>query len=120
MWVTSSAVSMNLKDTPAPSATATVTVTVPEGATVYVEGQALKTQTGTTRQFVSPPLTPGKAYTYDIRATWTGPDGKKVERTVSVDIRAGARESVAFIVYICYSRHLCKSPRRTSPLPRSN
>jgi len=94
-----STVSMNLKDTPAaPSAgTATVTVTVPEGATVYVEGQALKSQTGTTRQFVSPALTPGKTYTYDIRATWTGPDGKKVERTVSVDVRAGARESVMFM-----------------------
>lgn len=51
---------------PAP-ATATVRVSLPEGAALYVNGVATK-QTGTAREFVTPPLVPGARYAYEARA----------------------------------------------------
>ncbi len=59
-----------------------LTVTVPANAQVWV-GDRLSSQRGTVRQFYSSPLTPGKNFTYEIRARWlpggrgggTGPFG---------------------------------------------
>jgi uncharacterized protein (TIGR03000 family) len=63
---------------------------VPEKAEVRVEG--VKTsKTGTVRDFVSPPLTPGKNMTYTIAVRYTDASGKPVEETHSVRVRANDR-----------------------------
>jgi uncharacterized protein (TIGR03000 family) len=77
---------------PVPSAvtdTAHIDVRVPAAAEVWVEGVKMK-QTGSVRRFVSPPLTPGQALTYDIRARWTDENGQRVDRTRHVPVQAGA------------------------------
>jgi uncharacterized protein (TIGR03000 family) len=85
-------------DTPAPAATdntAHVDVKVPADAVLWVEGTQTR-QTGTLRHFVSPPLTPGRDFTYDIRAQWTQ-DGQPVEVTRHVPVRAGGQVLVNFL-----------------------
>jgi uncharacterized protein (TIGR03000 family) len=61
-------------------------------AQIMIEGQKTN-QMGTLRRFVSPPLTPGVSYTYEIKATWTQ-DGKKVTRSKKVDVQAGQQLTV--------------------------
>src|SRR5262249_31075720 len=46
-----------------------LTVRVPADARVWFDGAAT-TSTGPVRQFPSPPLTPGKRYSYEVRASW--------------------------------------------------
>src|SRR5208282_4928897 len=46
-----------------------VRLRVPTGARIWFE-DVPTVQTGTARQFISPPLTAGKAYVYHIRAQW--------------------------------------------------
>lgn len=77
-------------------ATATVTVTVPESATVLLDGSPT-TQTGTQRQFVTPPLAPGKNFYYDIEARWAAADGRPVDHTKKVLVTAGANVQVNFV-----------------------
>lgn len=60
---------------------------VPENAEIWVNGVKTK-QTGESRYFFSPPLTPGKKYSYKVRFRWTK-DGKPVEDTQNILIRAG-------------------------------
>jgi len=79
---------------PAPDNTARIRVHVPEDAKVWVAGEATK-QTGSERMFGSPTLTPGKTYTYDIKASWME-DGKRVEKTQKVRIRANETSNVTF------------------------
>ncbi len=61
---------------------------VPADATVWVDGVKTK-QTGEARHFFSPPLRPGKNYTYRLLVRWTK-DGKKVEKSRDVAVHAGA------------------------------
>jgi uncharacterized protein (TIGR03000 family) len=68
---------------PADKKPAVVNIIVPPDAELVVE--EYKTQTkGETRAFESPPLTPGKDYSYTIKATWKG---KTLTRKIT--IRAG-------------------------------
>lgn len=69
-------------------------VRVPADAEVWLEG-AKTQQTGDSRQFVSPPLKPGQDYHYEIKARWKQ-DGRDVEQTREVNVRAGGRVNVAF------------------------
>lgn len=62
---------------------------VPAEAEVWFEGQKTS-QTGASRQFVTPALERGYAYTYEIRARWTE-NGKPVERTRKIKVHAGDR-----------------------------
>jgi uncharacterized protein (TIGR03000 family) len=81
----------------APPATTPVvhfTVEVPPDAEVYLEG-VKTTQTGSNRLFVSPPLTPGKQYVYEIRARWSD-NGRPVEQMRSLVVTAGDRLTVSF------------------------
>jgi uncharacterized protein (TIGR03000 family) len=84
--------------TPDPRGVAvTVQVRVPAArAEVWFSGSKTA-QTGTVREFVSPPLTPGDAYTYEIRARWVGPDGL-IDQTRQVSVRPGQRLVVDFSV----------------------
>jgi uncharacterized protein (TIGR03000 family) len=70
-------------------------VRVPADAQVWIDGSKT-TQTGTERRFESPTLTPGKTYSYDVRARWMGDEGE-VTRTKHVTFHAGDRVSVDFM-----------------------
>jgi uncharacterized protein (TIGR03000 family) len=76
--------------TPAPTTTednaAHLQVRVPAGADLWFEGVKMP-QTGAVREFVSPTLTPGKGYSYEVRARWTE-EGRVVDRTRKVRVRA--------------------------------
>jgi uncharacterized protein (TIGR03000 family) len=53
-------------------------------------------QKGANRLFISPPLETGKSYSYNIRASWMGPDGQEVTRERQVDVRPGQEATVTF------------------------
>jgi len=53
-------------------------IRVPDGAEIWFEGSKTS-QTGSVRTFVSPAVQPGKSFTYDIRARWTGSGATKQE-----------------------------------------
>jgi uncharacterized protein (TIGR03000 family) len=69
-------------------------VTVPAGAEVWVDGEQT-TQTGTSRTFVSPPLTPGRDFVYTVRARWMTDSGPK-EEAREVRVRANQTSQVDF------------------------
>jgi uncharacterized protein (TIGR03000 family) len=79
---------------PPPPEPAEIEVRVPAGAELWFNGEKT-TQTGSVRQFRSPPLEPGARYAYDIKARWTE-NGKEVERTLHVPLTAGARQKATF------------------------
>lgn len=65
-----------------------VDVRVPANAELWFNGDKTQ-QRGTFRQFVSPPVDPGKSYTYDIRAKWTDQNGKEVDQNRTITVHAG-------------------------------
>jgi uncharacterized protein (TIGR03000 family) len=71
--------------------TARVRVRVPEDAKLWFDGTETH-QGGAERVFETPTLQTGKEYRYELKARWTE-DGRPVERSKSVYVRAG-RESV--------------------------
>jgi uncharacterized protein (TIGR03000 family) len=81
-------------DVSAIEAPATLVVRLPADAKLTVDGSATRS-TDSVRAFVSPPLQPGKDYHYTLRAEVTR-DGKKVERTRDVSVRAGQTSEVNF------------------------
>jgi uncharacterized protein (TIGR03000 family) len=83
--------------TPQGDTSAFVKVRVPaEDAEVWFEGSPTK-QRGTEREFVSPPLTAGRNYTYEIRARWME-NGREMDQTRRVPVRPGERVTVDFTV----------------------
>lgn len=73
---------------------ATVVLSVPAGAVVTVEGQALRS-TGRERSFRTPPLAPGRDYTYQIRATLMVAGVEEVE-VREVTVTAGLISRASF------------------------
>jgi uncharacterized protein (TIGR03000 family) len=73
---------------------ALLAVDVPADAKVFVNGVAT-TSTGAHRQYVSRNLTDGFDYTYEVRAEITR-NGRKIEETKTVTLRAGENTEVAF------------------------
>jgi uncharacterized protein (TIGR03000 family) len=71
-----------------------LTVRVPAEAEIFVDGVATK-QAGSTRKFVSPPLTAGQDFTYELTARWTE-NGREVVQTRRVNVTAGDRRVVDF------------------------
>jgi uncharacterized protein (TIGR03000 family) len=71
-----------------------VTIQSPTDAQVTVQGTILNA-TGAVRSFDSPPLVPGKRYTYDVEARWRE-DGKEVSQALSVDVSARSRTELIF------------------------
>jgi uncharacterized protein (TIGR03000 family) len=61
---------------------------VPQDAEVWVNGVKTK-QTGESRYFFSPPLEPGKKYSYLMRVLWKK-DGNPVEESQRLLVQAGA------------------------------
>jgi uncharacterized protein (TIGR03000 family) len=60
---------------------------VPEDAQIWFEGEPTA-QKGDLRLFTSPPLTPGKDYTYTVGVRWAE-HGRQVSQTGLVPVRAG-------------------------------
>lgn len=73
----------------ADSNAAVMKVRVPApNAKLWVDGEPT-TSTGLTRRLVSPPLKPGKDYTYTLKVSWSQ-DGREQTRTKAVDVHAGS------------------------------
>jgi uncharacterized protein (TIGR03000 family) len=83
----------NMPD-PGPSALAAVRVPNPD-AQLWIEGQEM-TSRGLLRTFISPPLESGKDYSYTMRAIWVDNNGKTVDQTQVLPVRAGQRLAVDF------------------------
>ena len=81
---------------PAADTAAHVTVRAPANARVWIGGWETP-NTGSVREFDSPPLTPGKQYSYAVRAQWQE-NGRMVTQTQEVDVSAGARSEAVFPV----------------------
>ena len=79
----------------APDPTAHVTVRVPADAEIWF-GKTKTTSTGSVREFETPELTPGRHYSYQIRARWNE-GGHPVTNTQTVDVTAGSHASVIFL-----------------------
>ncbi len=80
---------------PAPSDNrARIWLTVPADAEVWFDGEPTE-QAGELRHFVSPPLAPGRSYTYAVRVRWTK-GGKPVEEERRVRVQAGASSRFDF------------------------
>jgi uncharacterized protein (TIGR03000 family) len=83
--------------TPAPvlaDGPAQIELQMPAGAQVWFGGQKT-TQTGTRRQFESPSLTAGRAYTYDVRVTWREGE-REVTESRRLTVHAGDRLNASF------------------------
>jgi uncharacterized protein (TIGR03000 family) len=68
---------------------------VPENATVWFDDVKM-TRAGTEREFVSPSLSPGKKYVYNVRVRYKTQAGKVVDETRRIYIRGGDRWRVDF------------------------
>jgi uncharacterized protein (TIGR03000 family) len=66
---------------------ALVVAHLPADARIWFEDQPTQ-QSGTLRQFLSPPLTPGKNHTYTVRVQWYE-DGQWVNQVHSFPVHAG-------------------------------
>ena len=70
-------------------------VLVPAPAKVWFENQQTS-QTGSARDFVSPPLAPGQEYSYTVRASWQEM-GREIVRQQVVAFTPGEQVSIDFI-----------------------
>jgi uncharacterized protein (TIGR03000 family) len=73
-----------------------LSIRVPPEAVVHINGTQTG-QTGPRREFVSSGLVPGRSYTFDVVARWTGPDGRVVQREQRLPVQGGERRAVDFL-----------------------
>jgi uncharacterized protein (TIGR03000 family) len=71
-----------------------ITVIVPATAQVWCDGTPTA-NTGSVREYVTPLLSPGRQYTYWVRARWTE-NGHEVNQLQPVDVFAGGHFDVRF------------------------
>jgi uncharacterized protein (TIGR03000 family) len=71
-----------------------IQVRVAPDAEIWFDGTKMK-QTGAVREYQTPPLTPGKAFTYEVKARWMQ-DGEPVEQTRTVEVQVGRQAVVDF------------------------
>jgi uncharacterized protein (TIGR03000 family) len=82
-------------DQAATDTAARLDVVVPGAAEVWLEGVQMK-QKGSVRKLISPPLSPGRKYAYEVRARWKQ-DGHQIDQVHQVTVRAGDRVTVDFL-----------------------
>ncbi len=82
-------------NTPLPENAARVLVIVPENAEVLFNG-GKTAQTGTIREFVSPPLAPGKNFTYEMVVRRPDAGGGTMEEKRSLRVRANEQYRIDF------------------------
>ena len=97
----------NPADRPPPDDLAHLQLLVPENAEVVIDGMKT-TQTGTTREFVSPALSPGTKYRYKITVRYTDAKGKQVEDAREIRFQANDWFSIDFPR---------PAPPQTAPVP---
>jgi uncharacterized protein (TIGR03000 family) len=85
----SASTTVSQTDTPAD-----VTVVVPENAKLWFNDVPINT-TGATREFQTPALTPGREYTYQVRATWMQ-NGREISQTQTLPVSAGSHARIVF------------------------
>ena len=73
---------------------ARIVVHLPADATLTIDGQPTQSRSDT-RVFVSPPLEPGRTFTYTLRAEMNR-DGRTVTDRKTVEVRAGQTTEVTF------------------------
>jgi len=73
---------------------ATIHMTVPENAEIWFDDAQTK-QRGADRTFYSPPLTPSREFSYDVKARWME-NGMEMTQNHRVTVRAGATVDVSF------------------------
>lgn len=96
---------------------ALIDVYLPADATLSFQGVRMS-ETGSAREFQSPPLEPGRSYTYDVRATWKGEDGREVVRSRRLTVRAGDHLEVDLNRALMPRAEEDQRPTlRTQPLP---
>src|SRR5262249_36162062 len=78
----------------APKDKALIVVKLPANAELRI-GTSATVQTGPERLFISPPLTPGKSYSYQMVAIWKE-GGKEKKVTRRVPVKAGETSTVDF------------------------
>src|SRR5262249_32174422 len=71
-----------------------IDVRVPADAVLWFDDSPTS-QTGTSRRFVSPPLNPGKEYSYRIKGRWKE-NGQDVTSTREVAVHAGDQLHLTF------------------------
>jgi len=71
---------------------ATIVVHLPQEANLTIDGQPTQSRSAT-RTFHSPPLDPGKTYTYTLRAE-SNRDGNFINAKKTIEVRAGQRTEV--------------------------
>jgi uncharacterized protein (TIGR03000 family) len=76
----------SVPEVPPSDGAAHLMIRVPADAELWFDG-AKTQQTGTEREFASPPLEPGRTYTYKVTARWKE-DGRVVERKRDLKVRA--------------------------------
>jgi uncharacterized protein (TIGR03000 family) len=74
---------------------AEIDLTVPAGAVIWFQGIKVK-QTGAVRYLVTPPLSAGQSYTYEVRATYTE-GGRDVTAVRNLSVRGGDRVEALFL-----------------------
>jgi uncharacterized protein (TIGR03000 family) len=84
-----------VKNTQEDPNTALLVAHLPENARIWFD-DAPTQQQGTVRQFTSPPLTPGKTYTYTVRVQWNE-DGQWVSQDHSFPVHAGDAHCIDII-----------------------
>ena len=84
------------EETPTDPTTASLTVRVPAEAEIWFDDRKT-TQTGMGREFVTPPLSPDRSYSYMIRARWTAANGKVFDQAHKISFRAGQAILVDFL-----------------------
>jgi uncharacterized protein (TIGR03000 family) len=72
---------------PPPDLMAHLILRVPADAELWFNGTKISAE-GTVRKYASPPLTPGRRYTYSIRAQWQK-NGQTIKATREVHVKAG-------------------------------
>jgi uncharacterized protein (TIGR03000 family) len=72
----------------------TLVVRLPADAVLEIDGVGTKQQ-GEVRRFTSPPLQPGRQYTYTLKASWNE-KGEAIVRERAVPVRAGTEVVVDF------------------------
>jgi uncharacterized protein (TIGR03000 family) len=90
----SSAPEVTSRYAPTAATSAHIKVAVPADAAIWIDG-APTTQTGTLRQFVSPPLSPGRRYSYEVKARWQE-GGQTVTRSRRATFGAGDEITLTF------------------------
>ncbi|HEV3258042.1 MAG TPA: TIGR03000 domain-containing protein [Gemmataceae bacterium] len=75
--------------------TATLTVRLPLDAELWFDETKMSTA-GAQREFITPPLTPGKTYSYMVRARWTQ-NGRVLDQAHQVSFHVGQAILVDFL-----------------------